>query len=505
MMMSIRLLISIALSFSLANCGGSSGGDRSIFDNDDQDTTDKWQEGVFKPSSGYWDKCGTVLDQNNWLRSITNEIYFWYDEVIDQDPANFSDPLDYFAELKTFELTSTGQPKDRFHYSVPTDVWLQLTREGIELGYGFAFDILSSVPPREIVVTQVEAGSQADLQGLKRGDRIIEADGVSVANSNDVDTLNNAFFPSVEGEQHSFVVEPLVGDSLAVTLTAQEQIIDPVPKAEIVATDSGNIGYLLFNAHNAPSEQKLISAIEDFQNAGIDDLVLDLRYNGGGYLFIANQLAYMIAGSKSVGNVFSRTVFSDKHPLFDPVSGEVLQPEFFLTLSSNQQTLPTLNLDRVYILTGSNTCSASEAIINGLRGIGVEVVQIGEATCGKPYGFYGLPNCGNTFLTVQFQVENASRFGDYGDGFTPQNSPVPTSATIPGCYVADDFSRELGNPVEARLKAALDYRSNGTCPAVVSSKPSSANDSMKASLDSGVMLRDTNAWRKSMLILQQGN
>ena len=77
------------------------------------------------------------------------------------------------------------------------------------------------------------------------------------------------------------------------------------------------------------------------------------------------------------------------------------------------QPLPTLNLPRVFVLTGPDTCSASESIINSLRGIGVEVVQIGSTTCGKPYGFYPQDNCGTTYFSIEFRGVNAMNFGDY--------------------------------------------------------------------------------------------
>jgi hypothetical protein len=123
-----------------------------------------------------------------------------------------------------------------------------------------------------------------------------------------------------------------------------------------------------------------------------------------------------------------------------------------------------LNLLRVFVLTGPYTCSASESIINSLRGIGVPVVQIGSTTCGKPYGFYPQDNCGTTYFSIQFRGVNALNFGDYSDGFSPANAPVLTNAVVPGCAVADDFTHALGDPAEARLAAALGYRTSTNCP-----------------------------------------
>jgi hypothetical protein len=131
----------------------------------------------------------------------------------------------------------------------------------------------------------------------------------------------------------------------------------------------------------------------------------------------------------------------------------------------NGQALPTLDLPRVFVLTGSRTCSASEAIMNGLRGVDVEVIQIGSTTCGKPYGFYPTDNCGTTYFTVQFRGVNEKDFGDYTDGFSPANTSANVGTVVPGCSVADDFSKPLGDPTEVRLATALRYRDGQACPA----------------------------------------
>jgi hypothetical protein len=119
-------------------------------------------------------------------------------------------------------------------------------------------------------------------------------------------------------------------------------------------------------------------------------------------------------------------------------------------------------LKRVFMLTGPGTCSASESIINGLRGIDLPVIQIGSHTCGKPYGFYPADNCGTTYFSIQFKGVNAKGFGDYADGFIPNGTGV---AGVTGCQVADDFAHALGDPAEVRLATALGYAAGQPCPA----------------------------------------
>jgi carboxyl-terminal processing protease len=230
------------------------------------------------------------------------------------------------------------------------------------------------------------------------------------------------------------------------------------------------VGYMLFNDHLAPAESALLHAFSSLKAAGVKGLMLDIRYNGGGFLDIASEAAYMIAGpGPTAGMVFELTQFNSKHPSVDPVTGQAIQPEPFLSSTKGYsvfptQPLPSLDLPRVYVLTGPDTCSASESIINSLRGVGLEVIQVGSTTCGKPYGFYPQDNCGTTYFSIEFRGVNAVDFGDYTDGFSPQNSATPTNARLPGCSVADDFTHALGDPAEARLAAALNYRDTGTCP-----------------------------------------
>jgi hypothetical protein len=245
---------------------------------------------------------------------------------------------------------------------------------------------------------------------------------------------------------------------------------NPVPLVRTIVTATGAVGYLLFNDHIATAESRLVDAVNTLKTANIQDLVLDMRYNGGGFLGIASELAYMIGGSPTAGRTFERIVFNNKHPTTNPVTGQPLTPVPFPTTTLDfslppGQPLPTLGLTRVFVLTGPDTCSASESIMNGLRGVGVEVIQIGSTTCGKPYGFYPQDNCGTTYFSIQFKGVNEQGFGDYVDGFTPANTIGGAATRLPGCSVADDFAAALGDAAEDRLAVALDYRAGLGCPA----------------------------------------
>jgi hypothetical protein len=129
--------------------------------------------------------------------------------------------------------------------------------------------------------------------------------------------------------------------------------------------------------------------------------------------------------------------------------------------------------------------------MNGLRGVDVEVIQIGTTTCGKPYGFYPQGNCGTHYFTIQFRGVNQKNFGDYTDGFFPGDPGSMDMAEVPGCSAADDFTKQLGDPTEGRLAAALAYRETGACaaPAVVGSSPELSKADTPLATTDGVVYR----------------
>ena len=457
--------------------------------------------GIFQPSSVFKDSCGTPRtsttsetfpdmqgsfeDEGHWLRSWSNDTYLWYDEIQDRDPGLYASSAagvtEYFDLLKTEATTPSGNPKDRFHFTSDTAEYVARMQQGITFGYGAAYKLISSSAPRELVIVLVNENSPAADAGLQRGARIVTVDGVDLINGSDTDTLNAGLWPNQINEDHNFeVLDPGATERRKIAMTSAQIDSDAVPETRIIDTDSGKVGYLLFTDHILTAEQKLVDAVTQMRNANVTDLVLDLRYNQGGFLYLANQMSYMIAGSGVSGQTFSSLQFNQKNPGVNPVTGGAVSADAFLTTTTENATpagaaLPTLELPqpRVFVLTTSSTCSASEAIINGLRGVDVEVIQFGSTTCGKPYGFYPQDNCGTTYFTTQFRSINADGFGDYPDGFSPANSTESTvGVTLPGCQTVDDYT-PLGEPTEPMLAAALAYRENGGVCSEASSQSSS--------------------------------
>ena len=474
----------------LAACGGGGGSTSAA----------TWTKGFFPSKAQYAQHCptprtgtdpitgarytdvqGTVTDENFFLRSWTNDWYLWYREVPDLDPSKTSDPLAYFAQLKTSGMTPSGRPKDRFHFTYPTPVWEALELTSVAAGYGLQWQIFQAkagTPPRVyLAFLEPQTGTPARNAGLQRGDKVTAVDGVAITSTLSqvqADTINHGLFPAGVGESHSFTVELRAGGTTTVSLTSINQISKSAFDTRTFTTSAGTVGYLQSNDESATGEADLAQAISTLAaangGAGVDDLVVDIRYNGGGLIDLANEFAYMVAGSASTtGNkTFYRQVFNDKYTTVNPVTGNTTVSPFYSTARGfslpKGTALPHLDLSRVFVLTGPETCSAAEAFINGLRGIGVTVIQIGSTSCGKPYGFYPQEECGTTYFAIQFQGYNNADFGAFPDGFSPDNAVGAIGYPLPGCSVADDFSHDLGDPSEAMLATALSKQAGGACP-----------------------------------------
>lgn len=412
------------------------------------------------------DRQGSEFLEKMWLRSWTFETYLWFDEVEDRDPANFG-VVEYFNLLRTEALTDSGRPRDNFHFSQNTEQFNQLTQSGITRGYGFNFQRNRASAPREFIVRFTEPSSAAAQAGVPRGALLTSVDGVDFISSSEVDIINAGLFPSEAGSTHEFGFRLQDGSDITVSLVSEDVVVSPVQNVSLIETDFGPVGYMQFNAFNVTAQPALIDAFEQFSEQNVSELVIDMRYNGGGRLALASQLGYMIAGEQSEGSAFEVLQYNGKFRPDEPTPFFDREIDYDEGVFLSTQ-LPSPSLSRVFVLSTENTCSASESLINGLRGIGVDVVLIGDTTCGKPFGFFPTDNCGTTYFTIQFQSINALGFGDYQDGFVPSQNPVVGEQVL-GCAVEDDFSQALGNENEALLATALDFMVDGVaaCPPVL--------------------------------------
>lgn len=470
-----------------------------------------WTENVYEPASIFRNRCetprsgrdiagnvfpdiaGTQIDEKMYLRSWVDETYLWFDEVADRNPNIVETVISYFDQLKTNEILPSGKPKDEFHFTTSTEEDLADRLSAASASYGASYGrvLTPGMPNRARILYNQEGTPSAEIVDgqvqLKRGTEILGANGIRIDNLNVTSEQYNAYidalYPDEPNITSTFTIrEAGETQTREITITSTDVVTTAVNKSQTIDTTTGKVGYLLLNTFGVfEAETQLYTAFNTFASENVSDLVVDLRYNGGGFIDIASQMSYMIAGDTNTdGKNFSITRFNDKSGNLNPVTGAVNTPSpFHSTTLGFSETLPantplsSLDLNRVYILSTSNTCSASELIINSLRGIDVEVILIGpEPTCGKPFGFYSRDNCGTTYYAVQFQSVNDKGFGSYESGFVPNdNSSAPFAVQVSGCTAADDVLSELGNTNEDMLETALYYRENGVC----SPPPSSTN------------------------------
>jgi C-terminal processing protease CtpA/Prc len=376
--------------------------------------------------------------QKAWVRAHLDDVYLWYNEIVDVPPANYATAPAYFDALLV-------PSRDRFSFSMPLAEANNIFQEGRETGFGVKWGWAAA---GRLFAYYVDPNSPAAVV-ISRGTEITAINGQPPANLT-TSYLNNALFPDQPGATVNLTFRaPGTSTTRTLGLTSATFSTTTVSEPLILSLPGGGkAGYLLFNQHLLTAEQGLNDALTYFKQQGVGELVLDLRYNSGGYLMIAEEVASMIGGSPVQGKVFEKLLFNGKHP------EKTQDPEntfLFSALDSTGTPLPLLGLNRVFVLTGSNTCSASEAIINGLLPY-VQVVLVGWTTCGKPYGFIQANNDGQAYFAIQFEGVNANGRDDYKAGFAPT------------CQVNEDLNYPLGDIREGRLNAALYFMNNNACP-----------------------------------------
>jgi C-terminal processing protease CtpA/Prc len=329
-----------------------------------------------------------------------------------------------------------------------------------------------------ITVAYVYPGSPAAKAGIARGDQIVSIDGALTTDTSptSVAVFEEGLHPKLVAP-HTFVVLR-AGTNLSVSMQAESISLQQV-EYKVLNVGAQKLGYLLFNSHVPNAEADLIQAMALFKQQAVTQLVVDLRYNGGGYLSIANALATAVAGpEKTAGKVFELTKFSDKRS----AENEAL---YFSNRGLNNQIYPSLGLSKIYVLVSGGTCSASESFINGLRGIDVQVELIGSATCGKPYAYYPQDNCGITYAAMEMEGVNHKGEGGFGDGMAPQ------------CAALDDLTRPLGDLTEGMLSVAVKRIQGQSCAQAAGLALSSVSLQGMAVGAEGALMRpewQTNKW-----------
>ena len=395
--------------------------------------------------------------QKNWVRSWVNENYLFYRDA----PLTSIDPNIYTNTVENLFLDYTvrGVPsKDRFSFVLSQADADAVFQSGTATSVGFTLKRDSNnvgINGGIIRIAYVDPNGPAAAAGFKRGMVLATVDGVATSNSIPQAKFDQ-LFNSAAGTSSVVGVQDTVGGTVH-TLTVASANFATSPLIVDKVLPDATTAYLAYNSFATPvGELQLADAFKRFAAAGVTELVVDLRYNGGGFLDIAAELGYMVAGqAQSIGKVFETFAYNDKRSVdnFTVVFASTIAG-FFGNRARAGEPLSALNLRRVSVLTSGSTCSASEAFISGLRGIDIDVVLVGGTTCGKPYGFTQADNCTQAFFGLEFEGHN-------NKGVATPVSGIPAT-----CAATDDLDHSLGDPAERMLAAALSYRLAGSCPAV---------------------------------------
>ena len=294
--------------------------------------------------------------------------------------------------------------------------------EAFESGLQYGIGVEFAPDEADDVVAYVHPGSPADRAGVRRGWRLrrkaLEGEGGSA-------------------ERGAQVFEDTSGKRRQLDLRLEWRKV-PMVSTSVLEADGRRVGYLLLWEFTEGAQEELDRRFAAFREQGIDELIIDLRYNPGGRLSTAKRLAELIAGEPAAGKVFMRVLHNSRYA------------DSNRTLRLRDRS-GSLAMKRVFVLTTSGTCSASEALINGLSPI-IEVVTIGERTCGKPVGYQAKTFRGVTYGVISFRIENARGEGEYFHGL------------VPTCRVAESFRTEMGREGDPLVDAALGYIGTGRCP-----------------------------------------
>lgn len=403
----------------LSGCGGSGGGGSG---------------------PGFAPNDCAVNGQITFVLNEMEDLYFWNDEP-DQSAKYVGLSIrDYSSadELLDF-LRYRPDEFDRFFTHITTiEEDNQFFGPGEFIGYGFSFWLDETT--LELWITQVFGGSPAEAAGFARGTRILTIDGRSIAEIEAAEGVGEAFGESETGVTQQFVLQPPGRLSFTTSATKATVTIDPVPQHRVIDVGGVKIGYFEFRTFIRTAPAKLQAAFAEFAAAGVRNVIVDTRYNGGGLVDVAEDFASLLAGPANIGNVQSFTRFNQANSVFDE------QTDFTPQASS-------IDLDSIVFITTGGSASATELVINSLEPY-VNVALVGDRTFGKPVGQIGRDFCEQRLRLVAFETVNVNNEGRFFDGL-----PVD-------CPADDEFTFAIGDTAEDSLATALTLITTGACPIV---------------------------------------
>ncbi|MGB3587602.1 MAG: S41 family peptidase [Tunicatimonas sp.] len=351
---------------------------------------------------------------------IMREWYLWNAEMPNVNPDDF--------ETADALIDALRNPLDKWSYIEEEEAYDNFFNNAQYEGYGFRWG-LDEQDQLRIAFTYRD--SPFGKLGVDRSWIINKINGKSMSSI----LANDGVTKEIAESTNTFELIDDQGNIITETLTKATIGINTVLHHQIFDVSGTKVGYLVFNSFLATSIDELKPIFQEFNQAGIDELVLDLRYNGGGRVNVAEYMAANIAGNRASGRNFIEYIFNE------------LQPEQNQDVTFNQPDYP-LDLDRLIAITSKSTASASELVINGLAPF-MDVVVIGENTHGKPVGSFPFKFGGYAINPISFKIANDNGEGEYFRGFAPD------------AFVPDDLAHKFGDPLEARLQEALYFIENG--------------------------------------------
>ena len=396
--------------------------------------------GAAAPAAAQGRSC-TTLQQNMYVRDVMTDLYLWYREVPAVSLTAYDTPEAYLEAVRyrpldrTFSYITSREANDAFY------------SDSQFIGFGFSTSLGIAADGSELRVTQVFPDSPAQEANLARGARILEINGRTVADLVTSGELGGAFGASEIGVAGDILFER---DGVAIRGRMVKRLvtIPTVSVTRVITVDGRKVGYIFFRNFVEPSHEALDRAFAELRAAQVTELVLDLRYNGGGLVNVAQHLASLIGGVRANGQVFTEYFHNDRYTARNRVTRFDARPE-------------ALTLDRLVVVTTRASASASELVINSLRPF-MPVWIIGDRTYGKPVGQYAIPFCDKVLAPVSFTLRNADGQGDFFDGLQPN------------CPAADDVEHQLGDPLEGSLREALAVIATGQCSPTAAATPSAS-------------------------------
>jgi carboxyl-terminal processing protease len=372
----------------------------------------------------------------------SRDFYLWYNHIPSTFNAqSYNDPKEEMIAIRAYSNEpGYNSPVDRWSFGVLKTDWNQLSGGiGSVSGAASSGDFGMSVFFRidgDLRVKLVERLSPAGIAGIQRGWRITKINGNSnIIISNSDFIVNNVFYSA----NSTFTFLKPDGSSVDIPLTATTYPQQTVYLDSVYSISGKTIGYMVMNSFLGDTAQingDLLKVMNNFANKKVTDIVIDLRYNGGGYVSLQQKLANYLVPSSTNGSLMMKETYNDKHQNYN-------------TSLYFSKTGP-LNPNHVFFIVTQSTASASELLINNLKPY-MTVKLIGPTnTDGKPVGFFPI-SAGDWYVfPVSFRSTNASNYGGYFDGFTPD------------AIVADGLDKNWGDISESCLAKAIKYITTGS-------------------------------------------